>query len=304
MLLPVTPVNIQCVRFLPSGISLLPWINKNNTVFTPMASSKPSPVSMATGIVVRQALRIPRYILDLTTFIVQALRDWRHESNLFNRATYISLVVQMIFSGVDALPTITLLALASGLSITHQLITTVQVFGTTADVVNLLTQIVALEFGSLLTAVILIGRSGSAIAVDLANMKLNREIEGLELLGINVNHFFITPRLLGTTIAQLVLAVYFSIISVISGVAVTAMIGGSSYLKYLTEIPLAFDPYDLLLFLVKNLFFGLLIGATACFHGLRVEQSITEVPQQTQRAIVNSLSLVFILDGLFALLLR
>lgn len=269
-----------------------------------MMSSKLHPFSVAIGIVGRQVLRIPHYLLDLTTFILQALRDWRHESNLFNRATYISLVGQMIFSGVDALPAITVLALASGLSITHQLITTVQVFGTTADVVNLLTQIVALEFGSLLTAIILIGRSGSAIAVDLANMKLNKEIEGLELLGINVNHFFVTPRLLGTTIAQLVLAVYFSIISVISGVAVTAMLGGSSYLKYLTEIPLAFDPYDLLLFLVKNLIFGLLIGAAACFHGLRVEFSTTEIPQQTQRAIVNSLSLVFILDGLFALLVQ
>jgi phospholipid/cholesterol/gamma-HCH transport system permease protein len=267
-----------------------------------MDTSKSSSLGVITGILGRQALRIPQYLLDLTTFILRALREWRHQSNLFNHATYMTVVVQMIFSGVDALPTITLLALASGLSITYQLITTVQVFGTTADVVNLLTQIVALEFGSLLTAVILIGRSGSAIAVDLANMKLNREIEGLELLGINVNHFFITPRLLGTTIAQLVLAVYFAIISVISGVVVTAMINGSSYLKYLTDIPLAFDPYDLVIFLIKNLFFGLLIGATACFHGLRVEFSTTEVPQQTQRAIVNSLSLVFILDGLFALL--
>lgn len=269
-----------------------------------MPSSKSSPFNVATGIVGRQVLRIPNYLLDLMIFILQAFRDWRRESKLFNRATYISLVGQMIFSGVDALPAITLLALASGLSITYQLITTVQVFGTTADVVNLLTQIVALEFGSLLTAIILIGRSGSAIAVDLANMKLNREIEGLELLGINVNHFFITPRLLGTTLAQLVLAVYFSIISVVSGVVVTAIIGGSSYLKYLTEIPLAFDPYDLLLFLAKNLLFGLLIGAAACFHGLRVEHSTTEVPQQTQKAIVNSLTLVFILDGLFALLVQ
>jgi phospholipid/cholesterol/gamma-HCH transport system permease protein len=268
-----------------------------------MASSKPTPLGVVTGVVGRQALRIPHYLLDLTTFILRAFREWRHQSNLFNHATYMSVVVQVIFSGVDALPAITLLALASGLSITYQLITTVQVFGTTTDVVNLLTQIVALEFGSLLTAITLIGRSGSAITVDLANMKQNREIEGLELLGINVNHFFITPRLLGTTIAQLVLAVYFSIISLISGILVTAMLGGSSYLNYLTEIPLAFNPNDLLLFLLKNSFFGLLIGATACYHGLRVELSPTEVPQQTQRAIVNSLTLVFILDGLFALLI-
>jgi len=268
----------------------------------PMENGRPSLLYIATGMVGRQALRLPHYLLDLTTFILQALRDWRHQSHLINRATYRSLVGQMIFSGVDALPAITLLALASGLSITSQLITTVQVFGTTADVINLLTQIVALEFGSLLTAIILIGRSGSAIAVDLANMKLNKEIEGLELLGVNVNHFFITPRLLGTTIAQLVLAVYFSIISVISGVVVSAMLMGASYMKYLTDLPLAFNPYDLIQFLIKNLIFGLLIGATACYHGLRVECSPTEVPQQSQRAIVNSLTLVFVLDGLIALL--
>jgi len=267
-----------------------------------MENGRPSLLYIASGMLGRQALRLPHYLLDLTTFIVQALRDWRHQSNLFNRATYRSLVGQMIFSGVDALPAITLLALASGLSITSQLITTVQVFGTTADVINLLTQIVALEFGSLLTAIILIGRSGSAIAVDLANMKLNKEIEGLELLGVNVNHFFVTPRLLGTTIAQLVLAVYFSIISVVSGVAVSAVLMGSSYMRYLTELPLAFNPYDLLQFLIKNLIFGLLIGATASYHGLRVERSPTEVPQQSQRAIVNSLTLIFVLDGLFALL--
>jgi len=267
-----------------------------------MDNGRPSFFYLTSGMLGRQVLRLPHYLLDLTAFILQALHDWRHHSHLFNRATYRSLVGQMIFSGVDALPAITLLGLASGLSITSQLITNVQVFGTTADIINLLTQIVALEFGSLLTAIILIGRSGSAIAVDLANMKLNKEIEGLELLGINVNHFFITPRLLGTTLAQLVLAVYFSIISVISGVVVSAMLMGTSYLKYLTELPLAFDPYDLVQFLIKNLIFGLLIGATASYHGLRVECSPTEVPQQSQRAIVNSLTLVFVLDGLIALL--
>lgn len=266
-----------------------------------MNNPAPSRIDTLSGMVGRQALRLPNYLIDLTVFVIRALRDWRQASKLLNRATYSSLVGQVIFGGVDALPAITLLALASGLGIVSQLIITVQVFGETADVVNVLTQVVALELGSLLTAIVLIGRSGSAIAVDLANMKLNREIEGLELLGINVNHFFIAPRLLGTTISQMALAVYFSILSVASGVLVTGLFVSAGYFKYLTDIPLAFDPNDLVLFLLKNLVFGLLIGTIACFHGLRVKHSITEVPQQAQRAIVNSLSIIFILDGLIAL---
>jgi len=266
-----------------------------------MTEQAPTRLSQLSGMVGRQVLRLPNYLIDLTVFVIRALRDWRQASKLLNRATYSSLVGQLIFGGVDALPAITLLALASGLGVVSQLIVTIQVFGETNDIVSVLTQVVALELGSLLTAIVLIGRSGSAIAVDLANMKLNREIEGLELLGINVNHFFITPRLLGTTIAQMALAVYFSIISVASGVIVTGLFVSAGYFKFLADIPLAFDPYDLIIFLFKNLAFGLLIGTIACFHGLRVERSVTEIPQQTQRAIVNSLSIIFILDGLIAL---
>lgn len=266
-----------------------------------MTTQAPSRLHIISGMVGRQVLRLPNYLIDLTVFLIRALRDWRQASKLLNRATYSSLVGQVIFGGVDALPAITLLSLASGLGIVSQLIVTVQVFGETNDIVNVLTQVVALELGSLLTAIILIGRSGSAIAVDLANMKLNREIEGLELLGINVNHFFITPRLLGTTIAQMALAVYFSIISVISGILITGLFVSEGYFKFLAEIPLAFNPYDLLIFLFKNLAFGLLIGTVACYHGMRVRDSVTEIPQQAQRAIVNSLSIIFILDGLIAL---
>ncbi len=266
-----------------------------------MAEQSDNRLTLLSGMVGRQALRLPIYILELTLFTLQAVREWREHSNLRNRATYSSFVSQMIFTGIDALPPIFLLSLASGVSITSMLLKNVQVFGTTADIVNILTEVVALELGCLLTAIILVGRSGSAIAIDLGNMKLNREIEGLELLGINLNHLFITPRLLGTTVSQLILAIFFSSLSVISAIAFNATFYSSSYWKYLGEIPLAFNPADLLLFVVKNLIFGLIIGVTACYHALRVQNSITEIPQQSQRAIVNSLSMIFLLDGLLAL---
>lgn len=258
-------------------------------------------LSHISGMVGRQALRLPHYLLDITLFTLQALREWREHSSLRNRATYSTFVSQMIFSGIDALPPIFLLSLASGISITSMLLNNVQVFGSTADIVSILTDVVALELGSLLTAIILVGRSGSAIAIDLGNMKLNREVEGLELLGININHLFITPRLIGTTASQLILAVFFSSLSVISAIAFNATFYSTSYWKYLSEIPLAFDPIDLVLFVCKNLAFGLIIGVTACYHALRVEHSITEIPQQSQRAIVNSLSMIFLLDGFIAL---
>lgn len=243
------------------------------------------------------------YVVDLTVFILRAMRSWGGRRGLFNRASYHAIVAQMIFTGIDALPAVSLLGLAVGAGITAQLIMLIQVVGSEANVIDVLTKVVALELAPLLTAIIVIGRTGSAIAVDLGNMKLHREVEGLTLLGIDVQDFFISPRLVGVGLSQLLLAVYFAMIAVVSGVFFSALLASFGHLKYLLEIPLAFDPVALIGFIAKNVMFGLIIGAGACYHGLRVGVSPTEVPQETQRAIVNSLVLIFLLDGLMAVAL-
>ena len=255
------------------------------------------------GIIGRRTINTFVYLIDLTVFIMQTRRSWESRGGLFNKAGRQAVVNQLIFTGIDALPTITILSLAIGVSVTAQLIFLVQVFGSEADVVHVLTQVVALELGSLITAIVVIGRSGSAIAVDLGNMSLHREIEGLEMLGIDLIDFFVSPRMIGTSIAQLALAIYFAVLAIISGVVSAALIESMSYMKYLRIIGQAFEPTDLMVFLIKNAMFGIIIGATACYHGLQVTVSPTEVPQQTQRAIVNSLVIIFVLDGLIALAL-
>lgn len=255
------------------------------------------------GAIGRRTTQSLLYVVDLTVFILQAMRGWTGRRGLFNRASYQAVIAQMIFTGIDALPAVTLLGLAVGVGITAQLIMLIQVVGSEADVINVLTKVVALELAPLLTAIIVIGRTGSAVAVDLGNMKLHREVEGLALLGINVQDFFISPRLVGVGLSQLILAVYFAAIAVVSGVFFSALLVSFTHLKYLLAIPLAFDPVALTGFIIKNLMFGLIIGGSACYHGLRVGVSPTEVPQETQRAIVNSLVLIFLLDGLMAVAL-
>lgn len=259
--------------------------------------------AVVAGAIGRRTSQALLYVVDLTVFVLHAMRGWVGRRGLFNRASYHAVIAQMIFTGIDALLSVTLLGLAVGAGITAQLILLFQVVGTEADVVNVLTKVVALELAPLLTAIIVIGRTGSAVAVDLGNMKLHREVEGLMLLGIDVQDFFISPRLVGVGLSQLILAVYFAVIAVVSGVLFSALLVSFSYLKYLLAIPLAFDPIALVGFVIKNLMFGLIIGGSACYHGLRVGISPTEVPQETQRAIVNSLVLIFLLDGLLAVAL-
>jgi phospholipid/cholesterol/gamma-HCH transport system permease protein len=213
-----------------------------------------------------------------------------------------AVITQIIFSGVDSLiPTILLMSIAIGLSVTAQLIITLQTFGSEKEVVNLVIRFVALELSPLITAIIIISRSGSAVAVDLGNMSIHKEIKGLELLGIDALIYVAFPRLLGIAISQLGLAVYFSTLSIVLGIFFSALLDSSSNFKYFFLLINSISPLELIAFLVKNMIFGIIIGANACFHGLKVQHSVTEVPQETQQAIVHSVISVFLINALFML---
>ena len=246
------------------------------------------------------ASRILAYLFDLAAFTSKALAGWLRRNRLRERRTYAPLVAQIIFTGVDALPAITLLGLITGFIITFRLIAIFDAVGGTASMIVILTELVGLELGPLIAAIILISRSGSAIAVDIGNMKLHGEIEAMEFLGINIDDVLTTPRMLGTAISQLVLAVYFTITALAGGITISAILLSLNYFKYLSDLLATLHPMMVIAFLFKNLLFGLAIGAISCFHGLMVERSPTELPQQTQRAIIHSLLFVFVLDGLVA----
>ena len=249
----------------------------------------------------RGTIRAGLFVLDLTVFIGKAIKASFGADEMTNRATRRALVAQLIFTGIDALPVLTLLALAIGVSITARILALGEALGTTGDVTRLLTSVVGMELGSLLTAFLLIARSGSAIAVDLGNMKLHREVEGLELLGIDLMDFFVAPRVLGVAVAQAVLAAYFYMVALFGGVVMSGLLFNRHHLSYLRPLALQFDLGQTIIYATKNLLFGLIIAGTACFRALAIGVSPTEVPQQTQRAIVTSLVLVFVIDGLFAL---
>ncbi|MGE5624675.1 MAG: MlaE family ABC transporter permease [Bacillota bacterium] len=249
----------------------------------------------------RRTLSVGGYVLDLSLFVAHAFRDWARSGRVFNRATLQTLYGQVIFTGVDALPLVTFLGLAVGLSITSQMLKLATALGSESDVARLLTNIVGVELSSILTAIVLIGRSGSAIAVDLGSMKLRGEVEGLELLGIDVNEFFVTPRIIGAAVAQFTLAVYFALIALFGGVFLNDLLTPGSSTHQLAKLAEAIGPEQTILFMIKNLLFGVIIAGTACYHALKVRTSTTEVPQQTQRAIVTGLVLVFATDGILAI---
>lgn len=238
------------------------------------------------------------YVINLVTFSILALRDWFSKNRLFESRSYSTTVAQIIFTGVDALPTISFLGLATGFIFTFRLISLSNTLGGTDDISNLLITVICLSVGPFLAAIIIISRTGSAIVVDLGNMKLHGEIEALENMGININDYLVAPRIISTAISQLAITVYFTVIALLSGILISTVLINPSYIGFIAKVSDSFTPYLMSIFIVKNLIFGYVIATVACYNGLRVQNSATEVPQRTTASIVQSLSFVFVIDSL------
>jgi len=242
------------------------------------------------------------YVIDVTYFLVRTLSVWQPHRNVFNRAVYSILLGQLIFTGVDAIAMISFLAVLVGVGVTSQLIYIMQAISGASDLTGTLARLVISELGPLVTGFILVGRSCSAIAVDIGNTKVRGEIEPLEYMGIDVDDYFVIPRLVCMVICQVTLALYFSIIMILCGVFFSAYIYNFSALDSLMQLLNTMSVSVVIIFMAKNLVFGLVTGAMACFHGLLVENSPTQVPQQMQRAVVRCMVFLFLADGYFLLI--
>ena len=212
------------------------------------------------------------------------------------KAVFQVVSAQIYFTGWQAMPIITLLALASGSVVIMQSNMQLNILGGNQMIGNLMVIIIVREISPLLTALVVIARSGTAVASEIGNMQVNREIEALESMGIHPLSYIVFPRLLGGLISVLCLAFYFIVISMLGGFLVTKLLHDMPFAFYVSSLAQAFAAEDVLLFMAKNTFSGLLIFSVCCFQGLSVKGSPHEVPQVTTKAVMNSIVYVIIFN--------
>ncbi|MBX3022243.1 MAG: ABC transporter permease [Bdellovibrionales bacterium] len=195
---------------------------------------------------------------------------------------------QIYFTGFQALPLISVLAIASGSIVMLQTSSNLSLLGGNAMLGELMVGIVVRELAPLLTALIVIARSGTAVASDLGNMRVNREIEALEVMGINPLSYIVFPRLLGGIVSVICLSVYFVMVACWGGFLVNMMLRNMQFDFFADSLARAFTSADVGLFFLKNAFGGATIFMICCYQGLQVKQAPHEVPQVTTKAVVNS----------------
>lgn len=196
-------------------------------------------------------------------------------------------VRQVFFTGVEALPLVSVIALLIGATFIVQ----AQLVGALpGDVLGkVLVAVVLREVAPLTTSIVVAGRSGTAMATELGNMQVNDEILGLSSLGIDPYRFIVFPRILGTVISVVVLTVYFGALAIMGGFAASTLLAGASVSSLQAGFAEALLPGDLPLFAFKGVGLGLIVGWLCCHYGLEVGASPTEVPQRASQAVVNGM---------------
>lgn len=203
---------------------------------------------------------------------------------------------QILFTGVDALPVVGAIALMLGLIIIIQAGITLPQVGAGAFLAKIVELTVVHELGPLLTAFIVIWRSGTAICTELGNMQVGQEIAALDAMGISLVRFLVMPRVAGVIVSMVCLTIYFDLIAIVGGFLVAKIHLTIPIQVYLEEIEEVLSVSDVWITLIKSVLFGFTIAVICCHHGLSVVGATTEVPQQTTRAMLNTVTACLVLD--------
>jgi phospholipid/cholesterol/gamma-HCH transport system permease protein len=214
---------------------------------------------------------------------------WRHRKD-GRKVVFQDVISQIYFTGVQSMPLVFVVALLTGgllIIQSAEYLTSVgeEFFGTLVNV------IIIRELGSLLTAIIVLLRSGAAVATEMGYMAVLKETKGIEMMGINPVHYLAIPRMIGISISMICLFVCFSIISILGGMLLTWMITNIEMTNLIKELSQSIGAIDLFVGMTKSLFFGIFVSLVSLYHGFNAAGALTSIPPRVSRAMVGGLIL-------------
>jgi len=233
-------------------------------------------------------------VMEISAFSIYSFRAIIHYYRRGILSTLSVIMKQIKFTGLDALPFTMMIALILGSLVIIQAIPQLSLLGASEMIGNILVIAVIRELGPLLTAIVVIARSGTAISAELGNSVVLREIEALEAMGINPFHYTIVPRIIASVVSVFCLTIYFDITAIFGGYLIASTRLVLPFQSFINNVIGALTPYDIYLSIAKSLLFGFLIAIVCCYYGLKVHRSPTEVPQAVTKGVITALFLVFV----------
>jgi phospholipid/cholesterol/gamma-HCH transport system permease protein len=210
---------------------------------------------------------------------------------------------QTILLGSRAFGIITLLAFLIGITMAllsaHQL----RQFGANIYAANLVAIAMAREMGPMMTAIIVAGRSGSAIAAEIATMKVTEEVDALEAMGFSPVRFLVVPKLYAVSLTQPLLTALSIAFGIFGGMLIGTIALGIGPQAFLHQAGQALVAKDIIVGLIKSIVFGWTILVVAATCGLDTQGGAEAVGLSTTRSVVVAIFSVIVVDLIFSLVL-
>lgn len=203
---------------------------------------------------------------------------------------------QIRFTGIDAMVSVVFIALLAGGTVIIQAMTNLPRFGVDNYLGNVLVIIIARELGPLVTALIVISRSGSAMATEIAVQKWSREILSMEIMGIDTRLLIVFPRMVAATISIFSLNLFFDIVAFLGGWAISRTTIYIPLDVFFQNLLLAFTMKDLASTVLKSAIFGILVPLISCYYGFQADSKF-QIPILVSKAVSRTLFAVVVINA-------
>jgi len=189
-----------------------------------------------------------------------------------------------------------------GIVLTYQMGVQLRNYGANIFIVDLLGLSVLREFGPLLTAIMIAGRTGSSFTAELGLMKANQEIDALTTMGVTPAELLILPKIIGLFIALPLLTIWADIFGIIGGMIMAKNMLGIGWYDFLHRFQSQIPVRALLIGLGKAPIFALLIASIGCFEGVSVKDTADSIGKNTTKSVVYSIFFIIVADAIFSII--
>jgi phospholipid/cholesterol/gamma-HCH transport system permease protein len=206
--------------------------------------------------------------------------------------------------GPRALGIVSLIGFMIGLILGFVEAVELQRFGASVFVANLVALAMTREIGCIMTAIVMAGRTGAAFAAQLGTMTTNQEIDALSTMGISPMEFLVLPRLLALTLMMPLLTIYADVVGILGGAAVGVGMLGLGPIEYFERTREAVGLGSFFIGVSKSAVFGVVVALVGCLRGMQSGRSAAAVGRAATSAVVTSIVLIIVIDGIFAAILN
>ncbi|MEB2349486.1 MAG: ABC transporter permease [Comamonadaceae bacterium] len=253
------------------------------------------------GMLVLQALRYGR---DMVELVGQLLLDVLRLVRAPARGPWRDFSGHVYRMGAAALPITALVGFLIGIVLAYLMSLQLRQFGAEAFIVNILGISLIRELGPMLAAILVAGRSGSAITAQIGVMRVTEELDAMRVMGIAHGFRLVMPRALALAVAMPLVALWTTLAALAGGMLAADLTMGISPAYFAQALPLAVNASNLWVAMGKSVVFGVGIALIGCHWGLNVKPNTQSLGEGTTASVVSAITMVILVDAVFAVAFR